>query len=144
MRVLVTGSRAWSHPPFLWGELHALAIQAYMDYDGGHRLTVVHGDCPQGADRMARTWVRAQAPDLWLPVIITEEAHPAQWDVYGKAAGHIRNQEMVDRGADLVLAFIHEGSRGATDCVTRAQAAGIETRIFRTGEGTNEQTVKGP
>lgn len=127
----MTGSRQWQEPLTVWQQLHALGIQAYGDYDGGHQLTIVHGNAATGADRMAQQWVQFSTFDLWQPVNITEEPHPAQWKVYGRSAGIRRNQEMVDRGADLVLAFIRDNSRGATDCLNRAQEAGIECRVFR-------------
>jgi predicted Rossmann-fold nucleotide-binding protein len=41
-------------------------------------------------------------------------------------AGHYRNQEMADTGADLCIAF--PGGRGTADMVRRAAAAGIEIR----------------
>lgn len=130
MRVLVTGSRSWQDPLTVWQELYALAIRAYGDYDGGHFLTVVHGNAATGADRMAQQWVQMATFQLWQPVNITEEAHPADWKI-GRQAGILRNQYMVDLGADLCLAFIRDGSRGATHCATAAQEAGIETRILR-------------
>lgn len=55
------------------------------------------------------------------------EPHPADWQRHGKAAGHIRNAEMVQAGADLVLAFYQRGARntGTADLVRRASRAGI-------------------
>lgn len=49
---------------------------------------------------------------------------------YGKpnfsCAGLVRNQLMVDLGADICLAFPLPGSRGTWDCMGRAEAAGIK------------------
>lgn len=126
----MTGSRQWQEPLTVWQQLYALGIQAYGDYDGGHFLTVVHGNAATGADRMAQQWVQLSPFELWKPVQITEEPHPADWSL-GRGAGFIRNQYMVDLGADLCLAFIRNNSRGATDCLSRAEAAGIECKVFR-------------
>ncbi len=41
----------------------------------------------------------------------------------GKAGGPVRNQAMVDSGADLCLAFPDNKSIGTWDCVQRARAA---------------------
>ncbi|BBX09437.1 hypothetical protein MAIC_42400 [Mycolicibacterium aichiense] len=56
---------------------------------------------------------------------VTEEWHPADWDQYGKAAGHIRNNHMVSLGADLCLPFPLGESRGTRGCMLAAQKAGI-------------------
>jgi hypothetical protein len=78
--------------------------------------TIVHGDY-SGADRIADR----EARDLGL----TTDPHPADWS-QGRKAGPIRNQEMVDAGADLVIAFA--GGDGTADCVRRARKAGIPVR----------------
>jgi hypothetical protein len=80
-------------------------------------VTVVHGDCPTGADYLAHEWCIRQG--------VHTEPHPADWARYGKSAGPMRNQEMVNAGADVCLAFILNESRGATHCMRRALAAGI-------------------
>ncbi|MDT0442347.1 SLOG family protein [Streptomyces johnsoniae] len=118
VRVLVTGSRDWPRPQTvymaLWG-LHR---------DTGGALLVVHGACPTGADSAASEWCRATRCG-------TEEKRPADWEKWGKSAGPIRNQRMVNDGADVCLAFIKDNSRGATGCAGMAFAAGIDTRIWR-------------
>lgn len=79
---------------------------------------IVHGDA-RGADTLAATIGTAWG--------LRHEAHPANWAKHGKAAGPIRNQEMIDAGADIVLAF--PGGAGTADCVRRARAAGIPVRV---------------
>jgi hypothetical protein len=110
LRVLVTGGRTYGDydaVDFALGEIPVNSI-------------VVHGGAP-GADSLAeRIW----HDDFGL----TTEPHPANWEKYGAAAGPIRNQEMLDSGIDLVLAF--PGGKGTKDMLSRAQKAGIEVVVY--------------
>lgn len=113
-RVLVTGSRTWTD---------TTAIRDALAEVWSPDTVLVHGGCPRGADQFADAcWTR------WGGQV---ERHPANWDRDGKTAGFVRNRAMVEAGADLCLAFIHNSSRGATHCATTAQEAGITTRIHR-------------
>ena len=116
MRILVTGSRDWEDEG---------AIQSALEgfYDPYGTVTVVHGACPRGADNMAD--YAAQA----IPGFMVER-HPADWNRHGKSAGFRRNAEMVNLGADVCLAFIKNGSRGATHTANLAERAGIPVRRF--------------
>lgn len=132
-RLLVTGSRDWMDAARIRSELNALAGQ----HPEG--LTVVHGDAPRGADRMASDWARYVRN---AGRRVTEEAHPANWQQHGGYSGFLRNAEMVALGAGLCLAWIMpcskpycrkpqpHGSHGASDCVERAERAGIPVRRF--------------
>jgi len=122
MRVLITGSRAWPDARDVYQALNEVAWSV-----GQGPLVVVHGKCFRGADRMAAEWCRGHP-------LVVEEPHPASWSEYGKAAGFIRNAHMVDLGADLCLAFIHNRSRGASHCATLAESKGIETRRITRGK----------
>jgi SLOG family YspA-like protein len=119
VRVLVTGSRTWTDETLI----RAVLALAWRDAHGD--MTVVHGDARAGADRIADQW----AVDAGVKV----ERHPSQWRLSGKRAGLVRNAEMVAAGADLCLAFIRDGSRGASHCAGLAKAAGIPTRVYEMG-----------
>lgn len=122
-RVLVTGSRDWPRPASIRTALAGLKATH------GRQLFVMHGACPQGADKAAADWCTETGTDVG--------AYPADWASYPRAAGFIRNEAMVRTRPDLVLAFIApcvkpwcarrqpHGSHGATDCLDRVQRAGL-------------------
>lgn len=118
-RILVTGSRDWDDGDLLAWELGLATGEALRD---GRRAVIVHGACPTGADALAVRLSRDHGFDT--------EPHPADWDRRGKAAGPRRNREMVQAGADICLAFIKDGSAGATGCADMAERAGIPVRRF--------------
>jgi hypothetical protein len=59
----------------------------------------------------------------------TAEPHPADWAQHGKAAGMIRNREMVALGADVVLAFPLGRSPGTRGCIRTAEEAGLTVKV---------------
>lgn len=124
----MTGSRAWRDEDAVRKALNDVSLRAARV---GDTLTVIHGACPTGADAFAADWCRQ-----FTNGHVVEERHPAQWSEHGKAAGPIRNQEMVNAGADVVLAFpaTHVPSRGTEDAVRRALKAGIPVNIIETGK----------
>jgi hypothetical protein len=116
-RVLVTGSRFWPDEAPIYRALYQQRLIA------AGPMVIVHGDCPTGADAIADRWGRQFYTDT---VIV--EPHPADWAHWGKAAGPMRNQLMVDLGADICLAFPivgPGGHSGTRDCMDKARAAGI-------------------
>lgn len=73
---------------------------------------LVHGDCPTGADAMADAWGKRLAIEV--------VACPADWDKLGKAAGPIRNEDMLMvHEPKRVIAF--PGRNGTADMVARAK-----------------------
>ena len=110
MRILVTGSRDWSHR-----DVMADALRGFSD---GSPITIVHGGA-RGADQMAGEWARKHG--------LEEEVFPAQWNTHGKRAGFVRNAEMVATQPDVCVAFIKNQSKGATMTADLAEAAGIPT-----------------
>jgi hypothetical protein len=89
---------------------------ATMDEHLTQDIRLISGHAP-GADTMAEEW----AFERCIPIYI----FPTRWDGHKKAAGFIRNQQMLDEGKpDLVVAF--PGGRGTADMITRAKKAGIK------------------
>lgn len=108
MRVVVTGGRNYCD---------TARVFSVLDERHSRRpITVlIEGEAP-GLDIRARVWAKRNG--------IAVEAYPAKWDLYGKAAGGIRNQQMIDEGRpDEGLAF--PGGVGTADMKRRLDAAGI-------------------
>ena len=135
IRILVGGSR-------LWNDAECLARALDRAAAGRYPVTVVHGMCdPRNAKGQIVAWQHAYLnPGLgpflgadWMADRHAEtrgwrtERVPADWKLYANAAGPIRNQLMVARGANVLIAAPHpaEPSPGTRDCIRRAKAAGI-------------------
>lgn len=95
-------------------------------------VTVFHGDC-SGIDKLCN----AQIIKLNASVI----AVPADWTTHGRAAGPIRNRELIRQAQALdpnprVLAFKMEGkpNLGTGDCIRQATIAGCEVDVYVIGE----------
>lgn len=146
MRVLVCGSRDWTDRQIVFAVLDGLVTGMGDDPE----LVLIHGAC-RGADLIAADWAQAWHHDI--------EAFSADWDKHGKAAGPIRNQQMLDEGKpDVLIAFKdgfapdptivvrtidgvekamsvkgRQSPGGTEDCIRRAKAMGIPTYVISHG-----------
>ncbi len=85
--------------------------------------TIIHGGA-RGVDKMAGNFA--------IGCNLVVEEYKADWATHGKAAGPIRNQQMLDQGKpNLVIAF--PGGRGTADMVARAKKAGVEVKEIKYG-----------
>lgn len=116
-RVLVCGSRTYTDVEELTWLLDTLHLADAFS-------VVIEGEA-RGADTLARQWAEARG----IPV----EAYPADWERYGKAAGPIRNRQMLDEGhPDLVVAFPAgrlADTKGTLNMVSTAQARSIRVVV---------------
>ena len=114
-RVLVCGGRDFDD-----FDLLNTVLKGILNDQWGHKITIIHGGA-RGADRMAGSWAEYHNLDV--------EVYPADWNRYGKAAGHIRNAQMLEEGdPDLVVAF--EGGRGTANMVAQARKAGVAVEEY--------------
>lgn len=112
--ILVCGGRNFTDYDFLKETLHDCLLTV-RDHFPEQRMVIVQGDGP-GADKMAGLW----AGTFNVPCFKI----PGEWDLWGKGAGFMRNQQMLDWvPVDRVIAFA--GGPGTADMVKRAQAKGI-------------------
>jgi len=110
MRVIVCGGRHYRDRAAVFCALDRLHRERGLTF-------LAEGACPTGADKWAREWRKSRGVD--------GESFEADWTRYGKAAGPIRNGEMLhDVGPAGVIAF--PGGRGTADMVERADAAGLK------------------
>lgn len=112
-RLLITGSRYFNDADLMHTAIRD-AVSTLRGFGFNH-VVLVHGGA-RGADMLAAHIGRSMGLEI--------EAHPARWDVYGKAAGPVRNREMVELGADLMLAFPVGESRGTRGCMQLAREKG--------------------
>jgi UDP-N-acetylmuramoylalanine-D-glutamate ligase len=105
-RVLVCGGRNYRDTRTVSRVLDKLDPKPTMIIQGG----------ADGADACASLYASRRKID--------ERVFWADWKKHGRAAGPIRNQQMLDEGKpDLVVAF--PGSVGTADMVRRAKAEGV-------------------
>lgn len=114
MRALITGGRDFRDVE---------TVERVLDIVLGNCAapSIVHGNAT-GADTIADNWaIKRNAADgtEWCKRIV----RPADWHKHGRAAGAIRNSEMLLEQPEIVIAF--PGGRGTADMVRKAQAAGV-------------------
>lgn len=112
-RILVCGGRDYFDPKKVFSVLDEYSNS--IEY-------LCQGEA-KGADTLAKVWAYLNLPDKNV------YCYPAAWDQYGKKAGSIRNQFMLDDfQPDLIIAF--PGNYGTRDMISRGQKAGVEVRII--------------
>lgn len=121
MRILVCGGREYGFDdPVGKSNFVRMMLLKVLHWGRGQELpmdvTIIHGDAT-GADTLgglAAQWFGWKC-----------EVYPADWEKHGKAAGPIRNKQMLDEGKpDLVVAF--PGGKGTANMVKQAREAGVE------------------
>lgn len=113
MKTIIAGSRGIKNQQAL---LDAIA-------ESGFIITEVISGCAQGVDSLAIEW--AEDNNIKLTEI------PAQWDVYGKRAGYLRNEEMAVHASSgpesgQLIAIWDGKSKGTQHMIVVAKAAGMK------------------
>jgi len=111
LTILVCGGRTYNNKEKIYEVLSSIHKETPIS-------VLIHG-AAKGADTLAGYWARENG--------IKEKQYPALWNTHGKAAGSIRNQQMLDSNTvELVVAF--PGGKGTSDMVSRAKKSGIEVK----------------
>lgn len=119
LKVLICGGRDFNDRDGFIREVdNFLYERGHLDpeYRMPVNVTIIHGNA-RGADSLADDYAVVNWTGL--------KVFPADWDTYGKAAGAIRNKQMLIEGQpDVVLAF--PGGKGTAHMVRIAKKAGVE------------------
>ena len=113
MRILICGDRNWTNIPLIAGWLATVPRDT----------VIIQGDA-RGADSIAK--------DAALSLGLEVESYPANWAQYGRAAGPIRNKQMLDTKPDFVMAFHSDitSSKGTANMLKIAKQKGILSSVM--------------
>lgn len=120
MRVLICGDRNWTDGQ----AIHKVFVQLIvMCWKQPEDVTVIHG-AARGADTIAAHHATLMGCRI--------EPFPANWNEYGRAAGPIRNKQMLDSGVEVCLGFHDDptNSRGTKNMIDQAKRAGVKTALY--------------
>jgi hypothetical protein len=113
MRILFCGDRNWSN--------YKVICDVMADFNPE---VVIEGEA-RGADLLA-----ADAAEYFgIPVL----RFPANWEKYHRAAGPIRNTQMLTEGKpDMVMAFHDDitASKGTGNMIAQARKHGIPVKVY--------------
>lgn len=120
-RVIIAGSRDMAD----YGTAKK-AIAAALAEIGGNQVRIVSGHC-RGADLMGERYARENGLELAV--------FPAEWNIYGRRAGFVRNTQMADFASEegnegVLIAFWDGQSRGTKMMIGIAQKKGIAVHVF--------------
>lgn len=108
IRLLVCGGRDFQDQDVVFAHLDTIRA------DRG--VSCIIAGAASGADHLAYNWARDRGVDVL--------EFPADWKAHGRAAGPIRNRQMLAEGKpNEVVAF--PGGRGTADMIRAARAAGV-------------------
>jgi hypothetical protein len=114
LRCIIAGSRFLKDNHILY---EAIA-------SSGFTITEVVSGAARGADQMGEEWARSNG----IPIT----RFPAEWEKYGKGAGHKRNAQMGEYAKQAnggLIAVWHEGSRGTSNMIKQAVKLGLKIHV---------------
>lgn len=130
-RIIVCGGRHFDNYTCLCTVIDSILSELNLDFD---EIEIVSGNC-SGADQLGERY--ADDNDISYSVF------PAQWSVYGRSAGPIRNSEMVKYASEseipVVVAFVSPNTKGTQDTIKKAQKLGF--KLFINDYATIETSV---
>jgi predicted Rossmann fold nucleotide-binding protein DprA/Smf involved in DNA uptake len=117
MKLAIVGSRNFNN----YEQLKAIVWEFFKIRKGNIPQDIIISGGAKGADYLAKKYTEEYK--------IKYKEFPANWTKYGKAAGPIRNKQIVD-ACDVVLAFLEENSKGTANTVKLAKEAKKPTFII--------------
>ena len=115
MKTIIAGSRTINSP-----EIVAEAI-----IESGFDITEVVSGTARGVDSVGEQIAR----DFGIPV----SRFPADWYVFGKIAGVMRNKEMA-KYADAAIVVWDGSSKGSANMIAEAKKAGLKVFVYEVGD----------
>lgn len=123
LRAIVCGSRFEEDRAYVFHVLDGLAATMGLAHviEGGQRRRDRFRHIVGGVDYLAMCWAKERG--------LTWETVEADWVQHGRAAGPMRNAEMLARRPGAVIAF--PGGNGTEDMIRQARRAGVGVVAIR-------------
>ena len=106
MKVIIAGSR----------DISRFRLISDAVKESGFKITEVISGAAREVDKTGEEWAAINK----IPV----RSFPAQWEIHGKAAGHIRNKDMALEADALILVWDGK-SRGSASMLKIAKKLGL-------------------
>ncbi|MFY7884416.1 MAG: SLOG family protein [Dolichospermum sp.] len=120
MNICINGSRSFNDSDFMVDKLNWLMDNNYLPHESNW-VFILGGAV--GADTLASEL----AVENNIPYIMKK----ANWEKYGKSAGYIRNNDMLNI-SDALVSFWDGESKGTIHMVNISNQAGIPVYLFNT------------
>jgi len=105
MKLIIAGSRTITDRNFVFDTINKIIKEQQL------MITEVVSGGAKGVDRLGEEWAKVNK----IPI---KQFIPA-WDIFGKAAGHMRNSSMAEYG-NILIAFSENNSKGTQDMIAKA------------------------
>ncbi len=120
-RIIVCGGRHFNDYDTLESLVDSVLAEKSLS---NNEIEIISGHC-EGADMLGELYAKKHG--------IVCKVFPAEWTKYGRAAGPIRNSQMIEYASEstipIVVAFVSPRTKGTTDTVNKATKRGFS--IFR-------------
>jgi hypothetical protein len=129
LTLCVTGGRDYTDKKVVFDTLDQLVFEYFDDHCRSDQVVLIVGGA-RGADKLAEAWAKANDYEVKL--------FEPDWNKYGKAAGPLRNIDMINEGFDFLVSF--PGGRGTIHMTTESLKAG--RIVYRVREdGTHDRSI---
>lgn len=114
MKVIIAGSRGIED----YAIIEKAMLESGLDLSA---ITEVVSGTARGVDQLGEYWAFQRG----IPV----KRFPAQWDLYGREAGFVRNEEMAHY-ADALVAIQKNNSHGTQHMINFAEKVGLKVFVY--------------
>ena len=126
LRIIIAGTRTYNDYSALCDAVDGIISEFLMSCPGC-KVTIISGHA-SGADVMGERYAHENGYDL--------KVFPAEWKLYGKMAGPVRNRQMLNyakEGFPLVIAFWDGRSRGTKNMIEISKDSNVAVYVYEIG-----------
>jgi len=131
LKAIVTGSKNFSDYKFLEDIIDEVLFEIYVFSKGFNYVEIVSGTSSKGVDSLSVQYAKSRNYQI--------KQFPVQWDLYGRRAGILRNNEMAKylyrniyehKGLGICICFWDEKSKGTANMIDTAKQYNIPTYVI--------------